>query len=493
MIWDEENRLMALSDNGATSSYFYDAQGIRVLKASAGGQAVFLNSKMAGGGGGTGNFTVYVNPYLVLRSGSYTKHYYIESQKIVSKLGDTPNLGMNSTRAGEGTIDYTNKRGKIWTTIVKNLKFLGADGQILTAGKSGKIPPGQLNDAGSTGNGLNETMRFFYHPDHVGSTSYISDANGEVYQHLEYFAFGETFVEEHSNTWRTPYLFNGKELDDETGLYYYGARYYDAVTSVWQSSDPKGTKYPSQSSYNYCKNNPINAKDPEGNDLVYFNLQGEETHRVASDTEFKTYIQSSKDAQHPTVSTVGWKEVPMPKVIEERTQSGENTSGKQYQENDYVIAARTGYFNQTKNAGILNLYTEGGNIIPQDALKNIPDLDPTLVKAITIQESHNGTTGITDIMQSNVKGDWSSFKSKYSLTKGEQPNVSNSLYGGIRILATKGFKGGITYDKKTGTSTYTFKGWETAVKNYNGGGNANYKDNVIKMQKNARQAKSTDF
>jgi RHS repeat-associated protein len=52
---------------------------------------------------------------------------------------------------------------------------------------------------------------------------------------LEYFAFGETFVEEHSNTWRTPYLFNGKELDDETGLYYYGARYYDPVTSVWES------------------------------------------------------------------------------------------------------------------------------------------------------------------------------------------------------------------------------------------------------------------
>jgi RHS repeat-associated protein len=264
MIWDEENRLMALSDNGATSSYFYDAQGIRVLKASAGGQAVFLNSKMAGGGGGTGNFTVYVNPYLVLRSGSYTKHYYIESQKIVSKLGDTPNLGMNSTRAGEGTIDYTNKRGKIWTTIVKNLKFLGADGQILTAGKSGKIPPGQLNDAGSTGSGLNEKMRFFYHPDHVGSTSYITDANGEVYQHLEYFAFGETFVEEHSNTWRTPYLFNGKELDDETGLYYYGARYYDPVTSVWQSVDPDQSDYPFWSAYNFTMNNPVNCIDPNG-------------------------------------------------------------------------------------------------------------------------------------------------------------------------------------------------------------------------------------
>jgi uncharacterized protein RhaS with RHS repeats len=97
----------------------------------------------------------------------------------------------------------------------------------LTAGKSGKIPPGQINGSGN----VTEAFRYFYHPDHLGSTSYITDASGEVYQHLEYFTFGETFVEEHSNTDRTPYLFNGKELDEETGLYYYGARYYDASES----------------------------------------------------------------------------------------------------------------------------------------------------------------------------------------------------------------------------------------------------------------------
>jgi RHS repeat-associated protein len=95
----------------------------------------------------------------------------------------------------------------------------------------------------------------------------VPDANGEVYQHLEYFAFGETFVEEHSNTWRTPYLFNGKELDDETGLYYYGARYYDPRTSVWQSTDPLADKYPGWSPYNYVLNNPINYSDPDGRDV----------------------------------------------------------------------------------------------------------------------------------------------------------------------------------------------------------------------------------
>jgi RHS repeat-associated protein len=92
----------------------------------------------------------------------------------------------------------------------------------------------------------------------------MTDASGEVYQHLEYFAFGETFVEEHSNTDRTPYLYNGKELDEETGLYYYGARYYDVRTSVFISVDPLAEKYPGWSPYNYTLNNPINLIDPTG-------------------------------------------------------------------------------------------------------------------------------------------------------------------------------------------------------------------------------------
>ena len=40
-----------------------------------------------------------------------------------------------------------------------------------------------------------------------------------------------------SSYYKTPYKFNGKELDEETGLYYYGARYYDPRISVWLSVD----------------------------------------------------------------------------------------------------------------------------------------------------------------------------------------------------------------------------------------------------------------
>ena len=64
--------------------------------------------------------------------------------------------------------------------------------------------------------------------------------------------------------YRTPYKFNGKELDEETGLYYYGARYYDPKISIWLSVDPLAESFPNWNPYNYTMQNPINLVDPDG-------------------------------------------------------------------------------------------------------------------------------------------------------------------------------------------------------------------------------------
>ena len=79
---------------------------------------------------------------------------------------------------------------------------------------------------------------YFYHPDHLGSSSYITDREGRITQHTEYIAFGEVLFEEHSTSTTMPYLFNGKELDQETNLTYFGARYLDMKTSLWLNTDP---------------------------------------------------------------------------------------------------------------------------------------------------------------------------------------------------------------------------------------------------------------
>ena len=88
------------------------------------------------------------------------------------------------------------------------------------------------------------------------------------------------FVEEHKNSNNSPYKFNAKELDEETGNYYYGARYYDPKWSVWLSVDPMAEKYPGWSPYNYTLNNPVKYVDPDGRapqDIFQINHKGEIT------------------------------------------------------------------------------------------------------------------------------------------------------------------------------------------------------------------------
>ena len=145
IVWDEENRIRAIADNGSVQHYVYDASGTRVLKGKSKGQSIRINSEWKAGSGNMGNYTVYGSPYLVLRSGGYTKHYYIEGQRIVSKLGSgLDNKGKGPLKTGNERVNYGKKQQDSREGIVKNLKWLGVDGALLTAGNSGKTPPGQL-------------------------------------------------------------------------------------------------------------------------------------------------------------------------------------------------------------------------------------------------------------------------------------------------------------------------------------------------------------
>ena len=136
--------------------------------------------------------------------------------------------------------------------------------------------------------------QYYYHSDHLGSASLISDYKGDEYQRIEYTPYGETWVEKTQNTGLEflPYRFTGKEIDEETGLYYYGARYLDSKYSRWLSTDPalgkyipaarKGTadevgKLPGVGGifnsvngnlYHYAGNDPIKYTDPDGRIII---------------------------------------------------------------------------------------------------------------------------------------------------------------------------------------------------------------------------------
>ena len=134
--------------------------------------------------------------------------------------------------------------------------------------------------------------KYFYHGDHLQSATLITDYEGSVYERINYTPYGELWLEKSGNNGENylPYRFTGKELDSETGLYYYGARYLDPMYSRWLSCDPALGEYIPQAPisdeakkhnqnlpgmggvfnpingnlYHYAGNNPVTYVDPTG-------------------------------------------------------------------------------------------------------------------------------------------------------------------------------------------------------------------------------------
>lgn len=136
----------------------------------------------------------------------------------------------------------------------------------------------------------------YYHTDHLGNVRLafsdldgdgsitvtdIYDPSNEITQERHYYPFGLT----HTGPWYATvspdnaYRYNGKELDEATGLYDYGARYYDPAIARWGQVDPLAdTKRNAPfSPYNYVVNNPITNIDPDGRDW-YKNMDTGKIH-----------------------------------------------------------------------------------------------------------------------------------------------------------------------------------------------------------------------
>ena len=258
MACDEENRLMALSDNDKTSRYTYNATGERVVKSHGYLEGMYVNGAPQGLTSDCVNFR--------LRFGKTSKLLFLSACTEVPRDGGLHHLPRTHTQRFTKHYFIGDRRiaSKIGAGIFQNAYGHGAN--VVTAGqKDYQMRMMQI-----------EKQRediFFYHTDHLGSTSYITDAKANIAQFGAYLPYGELLVDEHSSTEEMPYKFNGKEFDQETGLYYYGARYMNPVTSLWYGVAPLAEKYPSVSSLIYCFDNPIKYIDPDGRKTQYATLE----------------------------------------------------------------------------------------------------------------------------------------------------------------------------------------------------------------------------
>ena len=323
--WDEDNRLMVLSDNGKTSRYTYNAAGERIMKSYGTMEGVYINGAPQGiTFHETDNFTLYPASILSVNKNRFTKHYFLGDKRVASRIGTglfNNVYGRNGSYVTAGQQDYAERMNQIQTQKEAYYKKVGvAPGvptekgaygdpentgvgynAVLTELGNHDVPQGWIQtphpnttpgtnpgapvswndpsnpDDPQAGYGYipNDTTKeetFFYHSDHLGSTSYITDDKANITQYDAYLPYGELLVDEHSSSEDLPYKFNGKQFDEETGLYYYGARYLNPVISLWYGVDPMQEKSPFISTYVYTFNNPIHFIDPNGK-------WGEDTNR----------------------------------------------------------------------------------------------------------------------------------------------------------------------------------------------------------------------
>src|SRR5690554_6775912 len=97
--------------------------------------------------------------------------------------------------------------------------------------------------------------------DHLNNSTAVLKATGTLINREEYYPFGETSF---GSFQYKRYRYNGKEKDEESGLYEYGQRYYAPWLCRFVSVDPIAEKFADLSAYNYAGNKPITKRDQEG-------------------------------------------------------------------------------------------------------------------------------------------------------------------------------------------------------------------------------------
>ncbi len=150
--------------------------------------------------------------------------------------------------------EYTSNGEKITYYVGDYVKEVDSTGEKETVYYySGSNLVGEKNSSGEMS---------FYHPNHLGSTHIVTNAEGELVEETEYKPFGGVVSGGSSR-----YTFTGQESDGETGLMYYGARYYSPVLKHFTQPDtilPNVYDPQQLNRYSYARNNPVKYSDPSG-------------------------------------------------------------------------------------------------------------------------------------------------------------------------------------------------------------------------------------
>jgi uncharacterized protein RhaS with RHS repeats len=248
---------------------------------------------------------------------------------------------------GERALKYTQETGKesLYFNSMWQLNLAAGEWRQSKHVYAGTARLVTKNSAPGNSNTRDEMNGAYYHSDHLGSAQLITNHAGAVYERFEYTPYGEVWIEwanggvVHNET--LPFRFTGKELDsqfaianilitsartrtegtpEETGLYYYGARYLDPKVSRWLSADPAMGDYIPEApvndevkkrnqnlpggggifnlvnlhTYHYAGNNPLKYTDPDGKEVSFESDAGATDYDKIRAEELAQVIENSK-------------------------------------------------------------------------------------------------------------------------------------------------------------------------------------------------------
>jgi len=221
-------------------SYIYPSSGptsVRphaVSTAGANSYSYDDNGNLTGGAGRTLTYNLENKPTSITSGGQTTTFVYDGDGGRVKKI------------VGATTIRYISKLYECDNAACSRFIFAGSQ-RIAVVPNSGGV--------------------YYYHADHLGSSSVITDSTGIKVQALTYYPYGAVRTNVPGTPVDVPYKYTGKELDSSTGLYFYEARYYDPVLGRFISADtlvPRPNDPQEFNRYTYAGNNPLLYTDPTG-------------------------------------------------------------------------------------------------------------------------------------------------------------------------------------------------------------------------------------
>ncbi len=289
--YDPANRLLAATGAYGTRRFAYDAPGnLTTLGGRIERSLTYDGPRVVSGTGLTATWDAAGNLATKTLDGvQWAYRYDAENHLVEVRKGGQPWVDLEYNHAGERVkkVFHRPEGGTVTTWFVgRGFEVRQASGESthkvtrhLHARGLGKIAtvtrevPGVLGAVAEAGLEMHTLAggpvgTWFYHPTHVGSAEVVSDGTGREATRILYYPYGEMDLDHSAGIDSVTFKYTGQELDEETGLIYARARYYDPAIGRFLTADPvvpgNGSRTLGFNRYAYLEGNPILYHDPSG-------------------------------------------------------------------------------------------------------------------------------------------------------------------------------------------------------------------------------------